>query len=927
MARPRYRVSRIEVRNFTSHRDTRLCVPTHGSLALVGENGAGKSSILEALNIALTGEAWRGNLRDIIRSGTKTAMVKVELVDPAGGGRLLLSLDITQRGLQKALLVRGDRALATQPRAYKQELARLLGARSEKELKRIVENAVLIQQGGLRRIAESMGKPRDFYKTIEEALGIPGIREAAKKIGAIDLAVDLDPDVALPSSSLGGADTLSRSTSYRRLRDRIGRLTIEVAEKREEAQRLIEEAQRLEEEAREAQRLLDTVQEKLREAREAKGALDQVEALLREALERLERVREEIKAKLGEAERLEEEARGVEEARRLAGLQPLLQEATSLSLELERLEARLEKAREALSLLREAIELAGSIEELEKVEARLHSITAEEARLEEEREELRSRLGRLEGARTRLERELDRAHRLLPGIPRDPAGALSALEEALAALDKEIEELEAKATGLEAQAASAEREAVEAERALEALRASQGARCPVCGSPLDEERRSSLESLLSGKAVEARRQAREAKARAQALRRRAREKRREKDRLARAHEALKAAIEDYDPEEHERVARELSRIEGELEKLGEEKEKLLSRKGRLEEARERLSKIEGELGKLLEELGAPRDPGALESMIEELEAERKRLLPRLEKVREKLLAETGAGSLEEARERIGEAAKLLPGLEEAARKLEVVRSELEGLRAEEAELEEKIRGLRAEAERLKSAVEGLGELEAEEARLQKLIRENMERAAGNKARAEEARREAERLQAELEAARVVRRRMEAAYTVREMLEHLQSALMKRAVDSLNNAMNDVLESFNLDYKAVDLRLDKDRVTVELIHRIHGPGVGVGQLSGGEKTALALAYVLGLQRILNVGLDFLALDEPTSELDQERRSVLLDVLGQTTGGGAVSQLLVVTHHEEIADKVDRVCRVVKEAGASRLQDPEGRPCPC
>ena len=926
VARPRYRVSRIEVRNFTSHRDTRLCIPTQGSLALVGENGAGKSSILEALNIALTGEAWRGSLRDVIRSGSKTATVRVELLDPAGGGRVLLSLDITQKGLQKAVLVKGDRALATQPRAYRQELARLLGARSERELKRIVENAVLIQQGGLRSIAESMGKPRDFYKTIEEALGIPGIREAAKKIGEVDLAVDLDPDTAPPSTTLGRADTLSRSTSYRRLRDRIGRLAIEAAEKREEAQKLIEEARRLEEEAREAQKLLDTVQEKLRIAREAKGALERVEALLREALERLERVREEIMGKEVEARRLEEEARGVEEARRLAGLQPLLQEATSLSLELERLEARLGKAREALGLLREAIELAGSLEELERVEARLREITAVEARLEGEREELRSRLGRLEGARTRLERELDRAHRLLPGLPGDPAGALSALEEALEALEREIEELEEKASSLEAEAAGAEREAVEAERALEALRASQGARCPVCGSPLDEERRSNLESLLAGKAGEARRRAREAKARAQELRRRAREKRKERDKLARAHEALKAAMEDYDPEEHERVARELARVEEELEKLGGEKERLLSLKGRLEEARERLSRVEEELEKLLNELGAPRDPGALESMIEELESERGRVIPRLERVRERLLAETGAGSLEEAEEMIRDAAERLPRLEEAARRLEVVRGELEGLRAEEAELEERIRGLRSEADRLRSAVEGLGELEAEEARLQKLIRENMEKAAGNKARAEEARREAERLQAELEAARVVRRRMEAAYTVREMLEHLQSALMKRAVDSLNNAMNDVLESFNLDYKAVDLRLDKDRVTVELIHRIHGPGVGVGQLSGGEKTALALAYVLGLQRILNVGLDFLALDEPTSELDQERRSVLLDVLGQTTGG-AVSQLLVVTHHEEIADKVDRVCRVVKEAGASRLQDPEGGPCPC
>jgi len=51
-----YIIRSVELRNFLSHENTKLTFPL-GSLALVGENGAGKTSIFEAIYYALTGQA------------------------------------------------------------------------------------------------------------------------------------------------------------------------------------------------------------------------------------------------------------------------------------------------------------------------------------------------------------------------------------------------------------------------------------------------------------------------------------------------------------------------------------------------------------------------------------------------------------------------------------------------------------------------------------------------------------------------------------------------------------------------------------------------------------------------------------------------------------------------------------------------------
>ncbi len=94
------------------------------------------------------------------------------------------------------------------------------------------------------------------------------------------------------------------------------------------------------------------------------------------------------------------------------------------------------------------------------------------------------------------------------------------------------------------------------------------------------------------------------------------------------------------------------------------------------------------------------------------------------------------------------------------------------------------------------------------------------------------------------------------------------------------------------------------------------------LSGGERTALALAYRLSLNQTINSifsklkTTNLIILDEPTegfSELQLDKmRDILLDL--------NASQIILVSHESKIESFVDHIIRVKKESGISKIEKP-------
>ncbi len=92
------------------------------------------------------------------------------------------------------------------------------------------------------------------------------------------------------------------------------------------------------------------------------------------------------------------------------------------------------------------------------------------------------------------------------------------------------------------------------------------------------------------------------------------------------------------------------------------------------------------------------------------------------------------------------------------------------------------------------------------------------------------------------------------------------------------------------------------------------------LSGGEKTSLALAYRLALNKVINDMMtsikthDLLILDEPTDGFSDEQLDRMRDVLDEL----ALRQVIIVSHEAKMESFVDHVARIEKKEHSSRIE---------
>ena len=93
------------------------------------------------------------------------------------------------------------------------------------------------------------------------------------------------------------------------------------------------------------------------------------------------------------------------------------------------------------------------------------------------------------------------------------------------------------------------------------------------------------------------------------------------------------------------------------------------------------------------------------------------------------------------------------------------------------------------------------------------------------------------------------------------------------------------------------------------------------LSGGERTAIALAYRLSLNQVINSLLskiktrDLVILDEPTDGFSEQQLDKMRDVLQELN----VAQLIIVSHEQKIESFVENVIRFRKDGGVSRREN--------
>ncbi len=151
----------------------------------------------------------------------------------------------------------------------------------------------------------------------------------------------------------------------------------------------------------------------------------------------------------------------------------------------------------------------------------------------------------------------------------------------------------------------------------------------------------------------------------------------------------------------------------------------------------------------------------------------------------------------------------------------------------------------------------------------------------------------------------------------ELFISLMSTMEKHVMANIHSQFNDLFRKWFdvlLEDEAMNVRVDEDFTP---IIAQNGYETYIENLSGGEKTSVALSYRLALNKVINdivVGIrtkDLIMLDEPTDGFSSEQLDKVRDVLEQLN----MKQAIIVSHESKIESFVQNVIRIEKHDSVS------------
>lgn len=893
-------ITHLSLENFKSYTEERITFQP-GTNAIIGSNGAGKSSILEAIGFVLFDHRGAG-LASRLREGADSGRVVVGLVS---------SFDEREYEIER----RFNERTTLRYRVHDVELEQVV-AEGNDDVQAWIHEHLRVE-------------PTAVLDTLfENTIGVPQGTFTA-------------PFLLPPSQRKGVFDPLLQVDDYQKASDR---LRDTVRHLNEGAQALREEMARLEERllalpglCAESEALRGSVQalmersltlrEDLDDATDALTTLDKAEAAVRAAEGRWERARAAVEGRRAMREAAREAVAEAEAARDIVarareGHAAYAREEARL----DALEAqRAERDRLRQEHARVAQGRARTVERLARLSEALQGVAEAEARMAE-LAPLVARQADLEGALAQAEgaaRDLRAAQRQEAQAAEEWRRAQSeraALAERMAqgaTLEEELERLRARreeATAREHAAreehAAAQAERARLERQSEALADAALARCPVCEGELTPEHRAELlarnrhemgELAQSIQACsralnECTRDIRACEREANALQGRLRALPSADD-LARAEaeEARRQAALEARRAEAQALAGAPERVEalrGELAALGDPRrehqrcEDRAGQRGRLEAEERAARQADEEAGRRLtaldEALGAHEGLDAAltaaRTARERYRADHDAYLAHettarqydTRRAREKSLAAELAASVAEE-ERLGEehrAALAAYDVQEHA-----------GLRARAEGVRQELATCAAQLTERRTRLETVG---AEVARL----------------------REAEvALAASRDRADALQRLTRMIEAIRDWLRKAGPYVTRQLVLQISREASAFYGDIMADHSG-RLQWSED---YEVALEVKGQQRSFRQFSGGEQMVAALAVRLALLREISA-VDVAFFDEPTAHLDPERRESLAERIMQVKG---LAQMFVVSHDDTFERVAQSYIRIVKD----------------
>ncbi len=932
---------RLKLTHFLSHRETEIDFSGLHLVVLVGENGAGKSALLDAITWAVWDKS-RASGETIITQGENTVSVEYTFRMPYQNGserhfRILRRRTRSGKRMTHLLDFQEEINGTWHPigeggvRHTQKAIIRALQLEYDTFI-----NSAYLRQGHADEFTSR--SPADRKRLLAKILGLERWEHYRERVKERISAIKGKREQIEGQIAQKRAELEHRPTYEARLQEIEAKLDTAL-QRREELDELLSTLDRLEEQAlthrRSLQRLESEIEEEKRHLRDTEERMQakriQVAAhrqvLSREA-EILARWRA-YRAAQDEKQHWEEIARELRPYR-----QKIEAARRAIEAEAKRLRAEERRLREAIDAQRTALEaearhLRREAHALEE-QAYQHERTVEDARrqLESRRSALRTELEMLrqdesgDDRQQRMEKVEARLHEL------------NELEAEKEKRERELQALVNEATRLEEQLRQLQ-EKVHALMEEKSLLAIAEARCPLCHQPLTDDHRGRILQEKEDEIAAAHRQVAEIRQRLEQLRKEEgqlqsqlrTDKWRLRSRLKLENEAVTLRQELKRQAENQR---RIAELEPELQAV----EAQLSDETFAIEARKTAEKSRAQAAAIYTRLEAGEFATEIRQTVKHLEAEAAAIRHRLETGEFAVEARDALKTLEAQMQALGydetahhkayEQVKALADVEEAYQALNVARNTLQ-------EAEENLRRLEAEK---KEREERLARLQAEYKETRKRLddlRPQLDRRHELEARRDAARDEVSRLRQELGA---LRQKLATLETLARQLIHLEeertnlnerlgllkelerafsvkgipAMIIEHILPQLEEEANAILTRLSggrMHIRFETQRFTKEGKPVETLEIIISDEEGerpYENFSGGERFRIDFAVRIALSRLLanraGVQLRSLFIDEGFGTLDSEGRSRLIEAVKAVQDD--FDLILVVTHITEMQD---------------------------
>ena len=876
-----------------------------GTNAIVGPNGSGKTTILEAIGFALF-DHLPYSQPDFVRAGQRTANVTVEFrsdyderayrVIRSCGGNVYTVMDSEL-----------DMKICEGKADVMQFLRQHLGVERDTKPDELFRNAVGVPQGSFtlsflaipsvrKAIFDPLLKVEEYRRAFErlrEPLNLLRQRLSEREIEISRLEGELTRLPAAQAqadtlaSLIGGAETKLRDAQTELAAAEYAQQDMEA--KRERLLELQRMTQMQGQVVAEQERTLAATGQRMKESEEAVTIVETNRAG-HEAFRTAQ-----------------QEQRGVNERR--ARRRELEEERNAVQVGLTRAVAQEDAHSRALAEIAQA----------EKTAAELADAAAEQAETEAELRDAQLQSDRLKEAKAREKREqvaVNEDQARLDNLRKELAQARE-IEASLEPLQERLETFQKTKSAQQANEARIHAEQETIREQGQRLRASETSPlCPICEQPLTADHRQRLLEGLrtrwaelseaSKGAAEAVREAEEGRVLARAT-------------LRQREQTLRALPR---PVAAESAGRQLSESKARLTAASDAATALREAPHRLGQLQEKVKALGDPQRRrdaaLQQARGRERVEKALQEQATQAERQRNALAALDERMAEYADLETQAARIDSQLEKFRAADDLYRRHQTAAESLPRHRQEVdEATKSLQAAQERLISGQEQLAasrrdfdeERFQEVVAQVVEIRSRRVRLEtdlgqwreRLTREE-EEIAQLQAKAQQltiAQSQHDRLKEQEELLRFLRS------VVQEAGPHVTKALVQQISYSANQLFGQIME----DYTRT-LHWQED---YGIVLEVDGRERTFSQLSGGEQMSAALAVRLALlQEMSSIGIAFF--DEPTTNLDETRRGALAR---QIVGVRGFEQLFIISHDDSFEQATEKLIRVEKRNGASEI----------